>query len=83
MKIERMYMDHPGEWEEIPEETFIRRTEWAGYWKKGTALQTLKNAGPNGIRTPWALFRIKKTLDNSPTLAEVNERRGFPKEAMI
>lgn len=58
MKIERMYVDQPDTWEEVSEEEFIRRTEWAGYWKKGTALQTLKDAGQ--LRTPWAFYRIEK-----------------------
>ena len=79
MKIERCYVDRPDAWEKISEENFINRTEWAGYWKKGTALQALKDAGQ--IRTPWAIYRIEKTLDESPTLAEVNARRGFPVEA--
>jgi hypothetical protein len=56
MTIERMYPDHPDEWQEVSEEEFLRRTEWAGYWKKGTALQTLKDAGQ--IRTPWAFYRV-------------------------
>ena len=56
MKIERMYVDLPDEWREISEEEFLHRTEWAGYWKKGTALQALKDAVQ--IRTPFAFYRI-------------------------
>lgn len=58
MKIERCYVGNtgPGPWQEISEEEFLRRTEWAGFWKKGIALQTLKDAGQ--IRTPWAIYRI-------------------------
>jgi hypothetical protein len=66
MKIERMYAGchgepRGGEWDEVTEEEFIRRTEWAGYWKKGTALQTLKDAGQ--IRTPFATYRAKKEVE--------------------
>jgi len=63
MTIERMYIDsgpQVSEWEEITEEEFIKRTEWAGYWKKGTALQTLKDAGQ--IRTPWAFYRVAERV---------------------
>ena len=49
MKIERMYQDSPDEWEEVSEQVFP-------YWKKGTALQALKDAGQ--IRTPWAFYRL-------------------------
>jgi hypothetical protein len=56
MKIERMYIDQPGEWQEVSEEEFLRRTEWAGYWQQGTALQALRDA--KQIRTPWAFYRI-------------------------
>ena len=61
MSIERMYVDNGPQvsaWESITEEEFIKRTEWAGYWKYGTALQALKDAGQ--IRTPWAFYRIVK-----------------------
>lgn len=54
--IERCYVDRPGEWQEVSEEEFLQRTEWAGFWKKGTALQALKDTGQ--IRTPWAIFRL-------------------------
>jgi hypothetical protein len=60
VKIERMYKDTPDVWEEITEGEFLNRTEWAGYWKKGTALATLKEAGK--IQTPWAWFRMKKEV---------------------
>jgi len=58
MKIERAYVGTgaPGPWQEISEEEFLRRTEWAGFWKKGTALQALKDAGQ--IRTSWAIYRL-------------------------
>jgi hypothetical protein len=58
MIIERMYNDCPDEWEPVDEQEFLRRTEWAGYWKKGTALQTLKDAGL--LRTPFAHFRVRE-----------------------
>ncbi len=60
MKIERMYVDRPDVWEEISVEEFLQRTEWAGYWKKGTALQTLKDCAASGVtfRTPWAFYRV-------------------------
>lgn len=60
MTIERMYPDSPDDWQEVTEEEFIRRTEWAGLWKKGTALQTLRDAGE--IRTPWAFYRIRQEV---------------------
>ena len=56
MKIERCYVDRPGKWEEIPGSVFIDRTEWAGYFKKGTALQALQDT--REIRTPYAIFRV-------------------------
>jgi len=57
-----MYVGLPDEWKEISEEEFIARTEWAGYWKKGKALQTLKDCAESGatFRTPWAFYRIRK-----------------------
>jgi hypothetical protein len=55
MTIQRMYADRPDEWEEISEDEFLRRTEWAGYYKKGTALQAVKSGT---IRTPWAFYRV-------------------------
>jgi hypothetical protein len=61
MVIERKYVDlgvQKSEWEPISEEEFLRRTEWGGYWKKGTALRALKDAGM--MRTPFAYFRIKE-----------------------
>jgi hypothetical protein len=61
MTIKRMYVDTPDEWEEITEGEFLSRTEWAGYWKKGTALQALKGAGQ--IRTPFAFFRLAAAAD--------------------
>lgn len=57
MTIQKRYRgqaDAP--WLEVTEEEFLRRTEWACYWKKGTAIQTLKDTGQ--ISTPWADFRI-------------------------
>jgi hypothetical protein len=57
VRIERRYADaKAADWEEISEEEFLRRTEWAGYRKKGTALQTLTDAGT--MRTPFAFYRI-------------------------
>jgi hypothetical protein len=56
--IERLYVDDPdGGWLEISVEEFLRRTEWAGYWVMGTALEAIKAAGQ--IRTPWAIFRLR------------------------
>lgn len=62
IRIERMYVGLPDEWKEISEEEFLCRTEWAGYWKKGTALQTLEDCAESGatFRTPWAFYRIRK-----------------------
>lgn len=73
MTIQKRYRGEPSaEWKAVTEADFIMRTEWAGYWKKGTALQTLKDAGQ--ISTPWADFRVK--VADGVTLAEVNARRG-------
>jgi hypothetical protein len=43
-------------WQEVTEEEFLRRTEWACYWKKGTVLGALRDAGQ--LSTPWADFRL-------------------------
>ena len=59
--IERMYIDNGPQtstWEPITEEEFIRRTEWAGHYQPGTALDALKGLGK--IRTPWAFYRWKE-----------------------
>ena len=76
MKIDRQYKDEPGEWTEVTEEEFLRRTEWAGYWKKGTALETLKDAGK--IETPWAIYRIVEqgTFESDPTTPKSRRQRG-------
>jgi len=58
-----MYAGGSGDWQEISEGEFLNRTEWAGYWKKGTALQALKDAGQ--IRTPFAFFRLAG-IDSTP-----------------
>ena len=39
-------------------ELFLSWTEERGYWKEGTALQTLLDVG--SIRTPWFVFTLKK-----------------------
>jgi len=63
LRIERAYVEPRGlgPWEEINQAEFLKRTEWAGYWKEGTALLTLHDAGE--IRTPFAVFRVRKTDD--------------------
>lgn len=43
----------------ITEDVFLDRTEGNGWWAKGTALQTLKDAGT--ICTPWAYYTIEKS----------------------
>jgi len=63
-KIERAYVERDGlsEWEEITEVEFLRRTEWAGYYEKGCALEALKAvcSKPGGcLNTPFQRFRIK------------------------
>lgn len=58
-KIQRKYLgDDEAEWEEIDENEFLRRTEWASYFPKGTALAELKKKGK--LSTPAAEFRLKK-----------------------
>ncbi len=61
MKIERKYKDIGADWEEVTEEEFIRRVEWAGYRVKGTAVAALQEEGK--IETPWAWFRVKKEVE--------------------
>jgi hypothetical protein len=67
MRIERQYLDEPGEWHEITEDEFLRRCEWAGYFEEGTALQELKDIGHVG--TPWADYRIMKEDDQAIPLS--------------
>ena len=55
-----IYKQFVGE-KEIKEETtedFLRRTEEAGYWKQGTALQTLEETGT--LHTPFARYATSK-----------------------
>jgi hypothetical protein len=56
--IQKRYREKDAEWETVDETEFLRRTEWAGYWKKGTALQALKDAWQ--LSTPWVEFRLVK-----------------------
>lgn len=58
LRIERAYINQNnlGPWEEISQDEFLRRTEWAGYFKNGTALIALHDLGE--IRTPFAYFRL-------------------------
>lgn len=58
MKIERAYKENLNEWEDVDEDTFLLRTEWAGVYKKGTALKLLQEKGV--IETSVYLFRVKK-----------------------
>ena len=79
VSVERRYMEQMLEqrmgcsieaWEPISVEEFLRRTEWANYFKMGTAMETLiqwtvsrgENALPQeGMRmTPWAEFRLRR-----------------------
>lgn len=59
-RIQRRYL--PGAdglvepWEDVSLAEFERRTEWGGYFKKGTALEALKVR--KTLRTPFAEFRI-------------------------
>jgi len=57
MNIERAYIDVPTEWKNVDEDTFLLRTEWAGVYPKGTALQLLREKGL--LCTPAYLFRLK------------------------
>jgi hypothetical protein len=56
MTIEKRYREVGAEWQKVSEEELVRRCEWGGYFKKGTALSALKDTGH--ISTPWADFRI-------------------------
>ena len=61
--VERAYNDPKLEWQEISTEELIRRVEWSGYFKKGTAVLAMADMYPNSIRAPWAFFRIRKKSD--------------------
>jgi hypothetical protein len=56
-RIERRYLEEE-EWQEVSEEEFLRRTEWGGFFKKGTALDALKTK--KTLRTETSEFRVKK-----------------------
>ncbi len=58
IKIEKRFVDDPNDWFPTSEYEFLRHTEDAGYWKPGTALQTLRDMGT--LRTPFALYHIAK-----------------------
>jgi hypothetical protein len=54
--IEQAYHTDPDEWVEVDEYEFLRRTEWAHVFAKGTALAALRTHGE--VRTPYATFRL-------------------------
>jgi hypothetical protein len=56
IKIYKTYADEE-QWFEITEKEFISKTEGHGYFKKGTALQTLLDVGI--IRTDFAYYSLK------------------------
>jgi hypothetical protein len=45
------------DWEEITEEEFLRRTEWAGLFKHGEALNLLKKT--KTLKTEYADYTIE------------------------
>lgn len=63
IRIERHYLvgpdrlDPEGSWEEVSVDEFLRRTEWAGVLKKGTALDAITNGGR--VDTRYAIYRLK------------------------
>ena len=57
-RIEFAYEETPNHWEAVPSEAwFLNRTEWAGFFAKGTALAELRKGV---VRTPYYLFRITR-----------------------
>jgi hypothetical protein len=63
MNLQRAYTDEPDTWYDITMDTFILRTEWAGYYPRGTALQELQKRGT--LTTPAYIFRIKEEKEMS------------------
>ena len=43
-------------WEQISLERFLELTAQRGYYKKDTALKSIKGMGQ--IRTPWSFFKL-------------------------
>ena len=56
VKIFHRYKEAKANFEEISIEEFIDKTEGRGYWKKGTALDTLINSG--SLWTDYSEFVI-------------------------
>jgi len=56
MKIYKTYKDKI-DWFEVSEQDLIEYTEKRGYYKKGTALETLKQIGE--IQTHFSIYKTK------------------------
>jgi len=56
MKIYKTYKDKI-DWFEVNEQDLIEYTENSGYYKKGTALETLKQIGE--IQTHFSIYKTK------------------------
>jgi len=57
MIIQQTYFDEPKKSKIISVEWFIELTEDCGYFKKGRAIESLKNGR---IKTPFAYFELLK-----------------------
>lgn len=74
MNIERAFVEEPNEWKDVDEDTFLLRTEWAGVYPKGTALQLLREKGL--LRTPAYLFRLKGKHHQGEQIMDQNTEKA-------
>ena len=67
MKILKLWNEHPETlkdeglpigWHEVTEEEVLKHTEKAGYYKKGTVINALKNGAQ--IRTMFAFYKMEE-----------------------
>ncbi len=59
MKIYRQFKGENTS-KQVSLETFLHYTEGSGFWQKGTALETLKQAGV--IHTSFAIYKLNKQI---------------------
>ncbi len=78
LRIERAYIEQNGlgPWEEVSQDEFLRRTEWAGYYKSGTALLSLHDLGE--IRTPFLFFRLLNVNESKSSHPFLPHSGGSP-----
>jgi hypothetical protein len=60
VRIERIYPGPADCWQEISVDEFLRCTQWAGVFPKGTVLVALEKAGE--VKTMFAVFRIAEVM---------------------